>query len=141
MTATQAGSVLIEVGAGELIDKLTILEIKLARMSDAAKLRNVAHEKAVLDAARAAGIRESAELARLEAALLKVNEALWEIEDAVRECEQTGEFGAHFIALARSVYQRNDERAALKKAINQVCGSTIIEEKSYAELPATPDAG
>ena len=126
--------ILIEVGPGELIDKITILVIKSERMSDEAKLKNVRHELDVLSAARKAHIPDSAELTRLEADLKAVNEALWVIEDDIRQCEADKDFGQTFIDLARSVYKQNDKRAALKKEINLLTGSTIIEEKSYTEF-------
>jgi hypothetical protein len=126
--------ILIEVGPGELIDKITILVIKSERMSDPAKLKNVRHELEVLDAARRAHIPASAELQRLEAALKGVNEALWVIEDDIRQCEADKDFGPKFIELARAVYKQNDKRAALKKDINVLTGSAIIEEKSYTEF-------
>ena len=126
--------ILIEVGPGELIDKITILVIKSERMSDEAKLKNVRHELEVLTAARKAHIPDSAELTRLEADLKAVNEALWVIEDDIRQCEADKDFGQTFIDLARSVYKQNDRRAALKKEINLLTGSTIIEEKSYTEF-------
>ncbi|MEX0828168.1 MAG: DUF6165 family protein [Haliea sp.] len=125
---------MIEVGAGELIDKITILEIKLDNITDAAKLKNVRHELDVLTAARRDHLVDSAELKRLTTELRDVNQALWKIEDDIRECEAAGDFGERFIDLARSVYRQNDKRAALKKAINVLSGSTIIEEKSYAEF-------
>lgn len=126
--------ILIEVGPGELIDKMTILVIKSERMSDEAKLKNVRHELEVLTRARKAHIPDSAELIRLEADLKTVNEALWVIEDDIRQCEADKDFGQTFIDLARSVYKQNDKRAALKKEINLLTGSTIIEEKSYTEF-------
>ncbi len=127
-------AILIEVGPGELVDKITILAIKSERMSDEGKLKNVRHELAVLDAARRAHIPASAELTRLEAALKEVNEALWVIEDDIRQCEADKDFGPKFVELARSVYKQNDKRAALKKDINLLTGSSIIEEKSYTEF-------
>ncbi|MFN2309527.1 MAG: DUF6165 family protein [Gammaproteobacteria bacterium] len=127
---TQA-ALMIEVGAGELIDKITILTIKSERMSDPAKLANVRHELAVLSRVRAAQLPGAAELARLEAALKQVNAELWEIEDAIRACEAEQDFGPRFVELARSVYIQNDQRAELKKAINALCGSSLVEEKSY----------
>lgn len=135
MTKTQEpAAILIEVGPGELIDKITILDIKSERMSDPVKLKNVRHELAVLDAARRAHIPPSAELTRLEAALKSVNEALWVIEDDIRQCEADKDFGPKFVELARAVYKQNDKRAALKKDINLLTGSSIIEEKSYTEF-------
>jgi Family of unknown function (DUF6165) len=124
--------ILVEIGAGELIDKITILQIKAERMTDAAKLANVRHELGVLDQARAAHLAPSTEGARLETDLRTVNAALWDIEDAIRECEAAGDFGPRFIELARAVYKTNDRRAALKKEINLLTGASIVEEKSYA---------
>ncbi|MEQ8283676.1 MAG: DUF6165 family protein [Parvibaculum sp.] len=132
--AQDARPVLIEVGPGELIDKITILRIKSERMSDAAKLANVRHELDVLERARAENLADSAELRRLEAALKEVNEALWVIEDDIRQCEADKDFGTKFIELARAVYKQNDKRAALKKEINLLTGSSIVEEKSYTEF-------
>lgn len=132
MGKVKSSTVSIEIGAGELLDKITILQIKQARISDPEKLRNVAHELAVLQRARQGGLPTLAELDRLEAELQSVNEALWVIEDDIRACEAARDFGPRFIELARSVYRQNDRRAALKKQINLLCGSNIIEEKSYA---------
>lgn len=128
------GSLLIEVGAGELIDKITILKIKAERMTDPTKLKNVNHELSVLSAACAQHLAATPELARLEAELQTVNEALWVIEDDIRACEAARDFGPKFIELARSVYIENDKRAALKKEINEHCGSSIVEEKSYTDF-------
>jgi hypothetical protein len=122
----------VEIAPGELIDKITILEIKSERIADAGKLKNVRVELQVLEAARDAAMAASAELADLTAQLKQVNEALWEIEDAIRDCERGQDFGPKFIELARSVYHSNDRRAALKRQINELLGSKLIEEKSYA---------
>lgn len=126
-----ARPVLIEVGAGELIDKITILRIKSERIGDPAKLANVRHELDVLEKARAENLADSDQLRRLEADLKSVNEALWVIEDVIRQCEADRDFGSKFIELARSVYKQNDRRAALKKEVNLLTGSSIVEEKSY----------
>ncbi len=134
MASTSKGSVFIEVGAGELIDKITILKIKARQMTDPAKLRNVNHELDVLNRACAENLAPSAELTRLEDELTQVNQALWVIEDDIRACEAARDFGPKFIELARSVYIQNDRRAAIKKAINELCGSNIVEEKSYTEF-------
>lgn len=134
MASVNKSSVMIEVGAGELIDKITILKIKTLRMTDPAKLRNVNHELDVLNRARTENLAQSDELDRLENALREVNEALWVIEDDIRACEAARDFGPRFIELARSVYIQNDKRAAIKKAINELCGSSIVEEKSYTEF-------
>jgi len=134
MPNTTRGSLMIEVGAGELIDKITILKIKAMRMTNAAKLSNVKHELDVLSRARAENLNQSDELDRLEEALGMVNEALWVIEDDIRACEAARDFGPGFIELARSVYIQNDKRAAIKKSINELCGSSIVAEKSYTEF-------
>jgi hypothetical protein len=134
MAETTKGSVLIEVGAGELIDKITILHIKAEHMTDAAKLRNVNHELTVLSRARAESLAPSSELDRLEGELRAVNQALWVIEDDIRACEAARDFSQKFIDLARAVYIQNDRRATLKKSINERCGSSIVEEKSYTEF-------
>jgi len=126
-------AILVEVGPGELLDKLTILQIKSDRISDAGKLANIRHELDVLSASRAQHIPDDGEIPRLTSELRAVNEALWDIEDDIRHCEAAGDFGERFIALARSVYKTNDKRAALKKAINQALDATIVEEKSYAD--------
>lgn len=134
MANTTKGALMIEVGAGELIDKITILKIKAVRMTDPAKLRNVKHELDVLSRARAENLDQSDDLERLEEALRMVNETLWVIEDDIRACEAARDFGPKFIELARSVYIQNDKRAAIKKSINERCGSSIVEEKSYTEF-------
>jgi len=137
-------SVVIETAPGELIDKITILEIKAERITDPDKLRNVRTELGTLRAARDRTIVPSEAMASLTAELRSVNEALWSIEDAIRECEHAGDFGSRFIELARSVYKTNDHRAALKRRINERLGSQIVEEKSYGvpnEAPMGPPDG
>ncbi|MBE8220079.1 MAG: hypothetical protein HAW65_02060 [Alphaproteobacteria bacterium] len=124
----------IEVGSGELIDKITILEIKAARISDADKLVNVRHELAMLEGVRDKTLPPSNTLTQLAAALKSVNEELWQIEDDIRAREAAQDFGDTFIGLARAVYKTNDKRAALKKEINLLTGAAIIEEKSYTEF-------
>ena len=125
-------SIPIEIAPGELIDKITILEIKRDRIADPVKLANVTTELDLLTAARARAIRPSPNLGQLTAELKKTNESLWEIEDAIRVCERNQDFGPQFIELARSVYRQNDRRADLKRHINTLLGSKLIEEKSYA---------
>jgi len=124
-------SIEIEISYGELIDKITILEIKFDRIADAAKRANVERELAVLhDAWMRAGISpQTVETQRQQ--LKATNEKLWVIEDAIREKEAAGSFDQAFIDLARSVYLTNDERAALKRSINERLGSGLVEEKSY----------
>jgi len=153
---------LVPVSAGELLDKITILQIKVARIGDPAKRANVAVELAALEAVaaraglvaggrgvyRAEATTDLAEgivkggadmggarlgdLAATLAELVAVNGELWDIEDRIRDCERAGDFGPGFVALARSVYRTNDRRAALKARLNQLCGSQLVEEKSYA---------
>src|SRR5438105_3326664 len=115
---------------GELIDKITILEIKAARLKNPVALANVNKELSLLSS-RAEPAMSSPELPALKKQLTQVNETLWEIEDNIREKEAAQEFDAGFIALARSVYQRNDERAAIKRKINTMLASDLVEEKSY----------
>jgi hypothetical protein len=124
-------SVLVPIAAGELIDKITILQIKAERITDADKLRNVRNELTALTAARDRAISDTQELRQLALQLKRVNDSLWEIEDNIRRCEQRQDFGPQFIQLARSVYRTNDQRAELKRQINQLLGSQLIEEKDY----------
>lgn len=125
-------AILIPVAPGELIDKLTILRLKRERIADPAKLANVRHEETAL-AAVAESLPPSPRLAELWQELYAINARLWVIEDDIRNRERAGDFGPRFIALARAVYRVNDERAAVKKAINLHLGSALIEEKSYAD--------
>jgi hypothetical protein len=122
---------LAEISPGELIDKITILEIKQARITDPAKRANVDYALRRLRETQDAELPAHPELALLTAALKAANEALWDIEDAIRDCEREADFGPRFIELARSVYHTNDRRAATKKAIDQLYGSAMTEEKSY----------
>lgn len=124
--------ILTPISPGELLDKLTILTIKLDNISDAAKRANVQVEHELLSKVADDGIPKSDEIAALNAALLSVNKELWDIEDDIRDCERAGDFGDEFIRLARAVYVTNDKRADLKKQINVALGSEIVEEKSYA---------
>jgi tetratricopeptide (TPR) repeat protein len=117
---------------GELVDKITILEIKTERISDTAKLQNVRNELRLLrELQEAEGLCEHP-LDDLQTSLKAVNAELWEIEDDIRVCEKNGDFGPSFVALARAVYRLNDRRAALKLEINRASNSAIVEEKSYA---------
>ena len=125
--------ILVPVSPGELLDKITILRIKAQRMSDAAKIANVKHELSLLEQTWKDSGAAAANLATEEAALTRVNEALWVIEDDIRDEERAQRFGEKFIELARAVYVTNDERAAIKKRINLLSGSTIVEEKSYKQ--------
>lgn len=123
--------ILVPISPGELLDKITILRIKSARMQDPAKLANVRLELQLLEKTwkeHSGDVEVGAEIQALQA----VNEQLWDIEDGIRELEAAQRFDHEFIELARSVYLCNDERAAIKKRINTRMGSRIIEEKSYA---------
>lgn len=124
-------SLLIPVSAGELIDKITILRVKADRIGDPAKEANVRKELALLETVCVQTIGSVQGLDPLTAELLAVNAALWDIEDGKRDCERRQDFGPAFIALARSVYIENDRRAAIKRRINDLTGSDIVEEKSY----------
>ncbi len=121
----------VPISAGELIDKITILEIKQQRLPTEAGRANVRHELQLLEAVWQATLPPAAELPALTGELKQINEALWDIEEEIRQCERAGDFGEKFIALARSVYQTNDRRSAVKRQINGLLRSTIREEKSY----------
>ena len=120
----------IEVGVGELIDKITILEIKQARINAPEKLKNIEHELKLLNKVKAQLV-QTMESDLLEQTLRQTNEKLWDIEDAIRRCEAKKQFDEKFIELARAVYFTNDKRCEIKRQINQLQGSQIIEEKSY----------
>jgi hypothetical protein len=124
--------VLVPISPGELLDKITILRIKSARMSDATKLANVRLELQLLEKTWRDSGCAAHDIAKDEAALQKVNEQLWDIEDQIRDKERAQAFDPEFIRLARAVYISNDERAAIKKRINTALGSRIVEEKSYS---------
>lgn len=128
---TRLHPVYIEVAPGELLDKLTILQIKSERIADPAKLANVRAELAALEAARRDAFAASPRLDGLLAQLKTVNEQLWQIEDDIRLYERDRDFGPRFIELARSVYRTNDQRSALKRAINDLLGARFVEEKAH----------
>ena len=121
----------VPVSAGELVDKVTILEIKSERIADAGKLANVRRELAGLSAITEPLLKTNVGLAPLKASLRAINETLWQIEDDIRDCERAKDFGAKFIELARAVYRTNDQRAVAKRRIDELLGSEILEEKSY----------
>ena len=123
----------VPVSPGEMIDKITILEIKSERIADPAKVTNVRRELELLRATWADSAYATHDISADQAALKQVNEKLWAIEDAIRDKERAGAFDAEFIELARSVYFDNDERAAIKRRINLALGSDLVEEKSYAD--------
>ena len=123
----------IPVSVGEIMDKITILEIKAERILDAEKLANVTAELDILRPLVTHDALNTASIKALVAELKDINEALWDIEDDIREREYAKDFGEAFIALARAVYVTNDKRAEVKKQINLATGSTLIEEKSYED--------
>jgi tetratricopeptide (TPR) repeat protein/ADP-heptose:LPS heptosyltransferase len=127
-------SVQVTIAPGELIDKITILEIKAERIRDERKLEHVKMELAGLVEARDRSIFDGGELRVLVAELKSINESLWVIEDDIRSCGCDGDFGDRFVELAKSVYENNDRRAAVKRRINERLGSEIVEEKSYCAM-------
>ena len=121
------------VSYGELIDKITILRIKLQEIKDEAKLANVRNELELLEATWGNDKASEVDIADETRRLLEVNQRLWKIEDDIRMKERAQAFDQEFIELARSVYIENDERAAIKREINLKLGSTLVEEKSYQD--------
>jgi hypothetical protein len=121
----------VPVSVGELIDKITILEIKSERIKDPDKLENVRRELGLLQATWDESPLSGQDVSELKAGLKQVNETLWEIEDFIRVKEMERAFDEQFIELARSVYVNNDRRAALKRQLNEATGSTLFEEKDY----------
>ena len=118
----------IEVSNGEIADKLTIIEIKLKHISDPAKQKNLKAEYKVLDEAVAKIIDKNHKYYK---ELLKINQELWDIEDKIRDLERDKDFGENFVATARAVYFTNDKRSEVKRQINELTGSNLVEEKSY----------
>ena len=125
--------VLIPISPGELLDKITILQIKAERIADPVKVANVKTELEMLSKVWSEAVEVDAEITTLTAELKAVNEALWEIEDDIRDEERNKRFNERFIELARAVYVNNDERANAKKKVNLHLNSTIVEEKSYQD--------
>lgn len=123
----------IPISWGELVDKITILEIKMDRIQDAKKLENISKELQALRLVFNQCCSEPETIGQLKADLRTVNEKLWEIEDDIRKCEKEKDFSQRFIDLARAVYINNDQRAALKRKINTVLKSELFEEKSYED--------
>jgi hypothetical protein len=126
-----AHDILVPISVGELLDKITILEIKSERIKNPDQIENIVRELGALRAVRLGDGIDQAMLQRLAAELKRVNAKLWDVEDAIRECDARGDFGEKFIELARAVYRLNDERARLKQAINRASGSRLVEEKAY----------
>jgi FkbM family methyltransferase len=140
-------SLRVEVSPGELLDKISILQIKSERIDDPAKLWNIQTELQALTQTRNQFVETSPSLDQLFADLKRVNEALWDVEDELRFSEQRQDFGPEFVELARSVYRHNDRRSVLKREINKLLDSRLLEEKSYGSLtdttvpPAEPSTG
>jgi len=123
--------ILVPISPGELLDKITILEIKAERIDKPEKVANVRRELELLSKVWSDSVTEDKVVADLHRQLKTINEELWEIEDDIRDEERQNRFGEKFIALARAVYVTNDKRAQAKKEVNLHLGSEIIEEKSY----------
>ena len=123
----------VPISPGELIDKITILEIKSSRMKDPVKVANVRVELGLLQTTWQASAHAAHDIQKEWAELRRINEVLWDIEDKIRDKERDQQFDLEFIELARAVYVTNDERAAVKRTINTKLGSRIVEEKSYAK--------
>ncbi|WP_203301734.1 DUF6165 family protein [Marinobacter sediminum] len=126
----------VPVSFGEVLDKITILEIKSERIKDEAKLKNVRLELDELSATWDEAVTDQSAIADLRKQLKAVNEELWVIEDDIRDQEAAQNFGERFIELARAVYVTNDKRAAIKKDVNLALGSRFVEEKSYQDYTA-----
>ncbi len=124
-------SIKIQISPGELIDKFTILDIKLNRIKAKEKTQNIRKEHKILKRQIEKNLPKSKRLSALISKLKTINKTLWDIEDQIRVCERKQDFEKKFIKLARSVYQKNDLRSSYKREINKLLGSEIIEEKSY----------
>ena len=125
--------ILTEISAGELLDKLSILEIKLNKIKNPALLQEIKKEYNAINEAKNKNINSSNEINVLYADLKKINEQLWEIEDKIRLCEKNSDFKDKFIQLARDVYLKNDKRSKIKLEINKILGSNIQEVKQYTQ--------
>jgi len=123
----------VELAYGELLDKITILQIKSERITDVVKVANVNKELNLLNSLWGSDEKSSADITSEFKALKEINEKIWDIEDGIRDKERAKEFDEKFIELARSVYFSNDKRAEIKRAINLKLGSDLIEEKSYSD--------
>jgi CHAT domain-containing protein len=128
----RTATLLAPISPGELIDRLTILQIKSQRITDPAKLQMVQRELDALSAVRNQSLPNNEQLDAMAAELKRINEQLWRTEDDIREADRAGEFGARFVELAKSVYRTNDRRAELKRQINVLLGSAFADVKQYA---------
>jgi hypothetical protein len=122
----------VEISNGELLDKFSILEIKMGNITNPSKLANVENEYRELTSDCTNLLRDS-KISSLYAELKSINQKLWVIEDDIRDCERSKDFGPQFVSLAREVYFTNDDRARIKKEINLASGSSLVEEKSYQD--------
>jgi len=122
----------VEISNGELLDKFSILEIKTGNITDPSKLANVKNEYREL-ASDCTNLLRDSTISTLYAELKSINQKLWVIEDDIRDCERSKDFGPKFVSLAREVYFTNDDRARIKKEINLASGSSLVEEKSYKD--------
>ena len=129
----ESKKILSEISAGELLDKISILEIKLDKIKDQNKHEEVKKEYNVLKKVQKLNIKTNQEIERLFAEIKKTNLSLWNIEDKIRICEKKKDFGENFINLSRNVYINNDKRAKIKSEINKLLGSNIREIKEYAD--------
>ena len=125
--------ILTEISAGELLDKLSILEIKLNKIKNPALLQEIKKDYNIINEAKNKNINSSNEINVLYTDLKKINEQLWEIEDKIRLCEKNSDFKDKFIQLARDVYLKNDKRSKIKLEINKILGSNIREVKQYTQ--------
>ena len=123
----------VPISWGELFDKITILQIKLENITPKKALKNVEQELKKLQSISTQGCPQTMETIQLEGELRQINQQLWDIEDKIRDKERANSFDDEFIQLARSVYITNDERSRIKRIINDILGSELVEEKSYAE--------
>ncbi len=133
MTAPATSTPLVPVSWGELLDKISILQIKSERVRSADAQKNIRGELDRLSAVAAERLRDDARLQAACHRLKAINEKLWDIEDRIRDKERAKTFDADFVELARGVYRSNDERAAIKREINLYAGSELIEEKQYSD--------
>ena len=122
----------VEISNGELLDKFSILEIKMGNITNPSKLSNVEKEYRELTSDCTNLLRDST-ISTLYAELKSINQKLWVIEDDIRDCERSKDFGPKFVSLAREIYFTNDDRARIKKEINLASGSSLVEEKSYQD--------
>ena len=131
--ANKSKKILSEISAGELLDKISILEIKIQKISDNKNLDEIRKEYKILQETQESCIEFTDNIKKLFTEIKKVNLALWEIEDKIRICEKENNFGKDFIELARGVYFNNDKRAKIKSEINRMLGANIREIKQYAD--------